>query len=133
MRGRKPKPTPLRLLTGNAGKRALPVNEPKPEGEVVRPRFLKGRAAGIWDEYAPELIRLGVLTSIDAHTFAAWCALTAEFERAPTKMLAAKITQMRGLAASFGMDASSRTRLGTGGKAKEADPFEDFMKRGKSA
>lgn len=133
MRGRKPTPTNLKLLRGNPGHRPLPKSEPKPEGAVIRPRFMKGRAVKVWEEYAPELIRLGVLTSIDAHTFAVWCCLTAEFERAPTQMVAAKITQMRGIAASFGMEASARARLGTGAKQEEKDPFESFMDRGKSA
>jgi phage terminase small subunit len=128
----KPTPTHLKVLRGNPGKRPLPKNEPQPQGDVIRPRFLKGRAAKIWEEYAPELIRLKLLTSVDAHTFAAWCALTAEFEKDPTKMLAAKIGQMRALAAAFGMEASSRARLGTAPKSDERDPFEDFMK-GKSA
>jgi hypothetical protein len=31
MRGRRPKPTRLKLLTGNSGKHSLNVDEPRPE------------------------------------------------------------------------------------------------------
>lgn len=133
MRGRKPTPTHLKILRGNPGKRPLPKNEIQPGGDVVMPRFLKGRAAKVWGEYAPELIRLKVLTSIDVHTFAIWCALTAEFERDPAGMVAAKISQMRGIAASFGMEASARARMGVGGKDSAVDPFADFLAGDKSA
>jgi phage terminase small subunit len=132
VRGRKPTPTHLKVLRGNPGKRALPKNEPQPQGEVEKPRFLKGRAAKLWDQYAPELIRLRVLTVIDAHNFAAWCSLAAEFEKDPAGMVAAKIGQMRGLASSFGMDAAARARLGGSGEKPAEDPFVEYM-RGKSA
>lgn len=125
IRGRKPKPTHLKLIEGNPGERPLNENEPKPEGDVLKPRFLKGRAAAIWDEYAPELIRLNVLTSVDAHMFATWCALAAELERSPRNMTAARIAQMRALASSFGMDASSRSRLEVPAVGKSGRPGKD--------
>jgi hypothetical protein len=36
-RGRKPKPTKLRILEGNRGKRPLPVGEPEPDPSVPSP------------------------------------------------------------------------------------------------
>ena len=127
MAGRKMTPTALKVLKGNPGKRPLPENEPKPAGMAVMPEFLKGRPAGIWREYAPELTRLGLLTSVDGHMFAAWCALAAEFEEDPHAMVASRVAQMRGLASSFGLEPSARTRLTTGGGEVEVDPAEAFF------
>jgi len=35
MRGRRPKPTRLKVLTGNPGKRALNLDEPRPDGAIA--------------------------------------------------------------------------------------------------
>jgi phage terminase small subunit len=128
MPGRKPKPTKLKELLGNPGGRDLNLAEPAPEGKPQKPKFLKGRAAKIWDEYAPQLTAMGVLTSVDSHTFAAWCCLAAEFERAPDRMQAARIAQMRALAAAFGLEASARSRLTTSdGKPNKEDPADKYF------
>ena len=44
MRGKKPKPTHLKLITGNPGKRPLNEAEPKPEGLKLT-RFRGARQA----------------------------------------------------------------------------------------
>ncbi|MDQ3275179.1 MAG: P27 family phage terminase small subunit [Actinomycetota bacterium] len=129
MRGRKPKPTHLKIVTGNPGRRKINTREPVPTGPVVRPAFLVGRRAEIWDEYAPALVALKVLSPIDAHTFATWCCLAAELEEDPAGMLAARISQMRALASSFGLDASARARLGLNGKEKDEDPAAAYFGR----
>jgi len=111
MKGRLPKPTALKEIMGNPGHRPLAQNEPDPQGAVICPRFLKGRAKRLWNECAPPLIACGVLKATDVHTLAAWCCLTAELEADPDRMAASRIAQMRALAASFGMDPSSRSRV----------------------
>jgi phage terminase small subunit len=128
MPGRKPKPTHLKLVQGNPGKRPLNKSEPVPSCGCLKPKFLKGRAANIWDEYAPELERIGVLTAVDGHMFATWCLLAEEVERDAARMSASRISQMRALASSFGLDASSRSRLSVrvDGKAKD-DPAERYF------
>jgi phage terminase small subunit len=105
------KPTALKIIQGNPGKRPLNRHEPKPASGCEKPKFLKGRAARIWDEYAPELERIGLLTTVDGHVFAAWCTLAAELESQAGKMSAPRIAQMRMLAAAFGLEPSSRARL----------------------
>src|SRR5688500_3709433 len=114
MTGRKMMPTALKVLKGNPGKRRLPENEPKPAGVATMPQFLKGRPAAIWREYSPELIRLGLLTSVDGHMFAIWCGLAAEFEDNPI-LHASRIAQLRALASSFGLEPGARARLSAGG------------------
>jgi phage terminase small subunit len=111
VKGRLPKPTALKEILGNPGHRPLAENEPQPEGEVLCPRFLKGRAKRLWSRYAPPLIACAVLKATDAHTLAAWCCLTAQFETDAECMTSSRIAQMRALAASLGLDPSSRSRL----------------------
>ncbi|MBE0428396.1 MAG: phage terminase small subunit P27 family [Thermoleophilia bacterium] len=53
MRGRKPKPTALRVIEGNPGKRPLKDNEPKPKPLLGGcPKHLTGDARQAWQHYA---------------------------------------------------------------------------------
>ena len=127
MPGRKPRPTHLKVVEGNPGRRPLNKREPKPRGSAVKPGFLSERARVAWDAHAPELTRLGLLTSVDGVMFAVWCELVAEFERGPADMPSSRISQMRALASSFGLDPSARARLGGSGDVKAEDPAEAFF------
>jgi phage terminase small subunit len=120
MRGRKPKPTFLHVVEGtlNATRHAdRPDTEP-PVGAPIKPKWLKRRAARIWDEYAPRLPWLG---EIDSAMLAAWCSLYSELEADPT-LAAPRISQMRGLVAELGLTPSARTRFKADGEKKRADP-----------
>jgi phage terminase small subunit len=121
------KPTALKIIQGNPGKRPLNRHEPMPASGCEKPKFLKGRAARIWDEYAPELERTGVLTAVDGHLFAAWCTLAAELEVQAGKMSAPRIAQMRMLAAAFGLEPSSRARLVVKPDEKTEDPAAPYL------
>ena len=69
-RGRKPKPTVVKQLQGNPGKRPLTQREPKPKTTVKKPYGLgQGLQARFWDEHAPELERLQILTGVDSAAF----------------------------------------------------------------
>lgn len=62
MTGRKPKPTALKRLTGNPGKRPLPENEPKHEalGEAMPAELLAdAEAAAEWQRVIVPTIRIG--------------------------------------------------------------------------
>ena len=66
-RGRKPKPTALKKLEGNPGKRPLTELEPLPPISVLRcPNWLLPEARKEWRRLAPALINMGVLTLADA-------------------------------------------------------------------
>lgn len=110
------KPTALKEIQGNPGKKPLNKREPKPRGKVVKPQHVQGKAAQVWRRYAPELVRMGVLKFTDVDMFAAWCCLAAEFRENPTGMNAAKITQFRALASAFGLTPSARGGLEVGAK-----------------
>jgi len=81
-RGPAKTPTALTVLRGNPGKRHIPKHEPKPSSEgITCPRWLDSEARKIWREYAPQLIRLGVLTKVDRGAFAQGCRDWAELNR----------------------------------------------------
>jgi P27 family predicted phage terminase small subunit len=74
MRGRKPKPTFVKLLTGNPGKRALNHDEPKPTPAIPEsPLELSPTAKVEWDRLVGELVALKMLTNLDRAALAAYC------------------------------------------------------------
>ena len=89
MRGRRPKPTRLKVLTGNPGKRPLNANEPRPEAATPEcPVELGPVARREWDRMVGELAPLRILTHLDRAALAAYCgayALWAEATEAIQK------------------------------------------------
>src|SRR5581483_4340681 len=74
MRGRRPKPTRLKMLTGNPGKRPLNADEPRPEPVIPEcPPELGPVARKEWDRLATELASLKILTALDRAALAAYC------------------------------------------------------------
>jgi len=83
MMGRPPKPTKLKIAAGNPGHRRLNDREPNPPTAAPgMPAWLSGRAKVEWKRIVPELIRLGLLSSIDLAALAAYCQAFAELEQA---------------------------------------------------
>jgi len=69
--GPKLKPTAIKILEGNPGKRPLNLNEPKPLQIAPEcPDWLLDEAKKEWKRLAPELERLGLLTILDMAAFA---------------------------------------------------------------
>ena len=78
--GRPPKPTALKALQGNPGKRPLNGNEPRPPaGTVKPPSWLKGKARTAWRWLAAVLEEMGVLTTADPHALGLLCDAYAEY------------------------------------------------------
>jgi len=72
--GRKPKPTALKILEGNPGRRPLNKNEPNPPQIASGcPEWLSDKAKEEWARAAPILERLGLLTELDRVAFAGYC------------------------------------------------------------
>ena len=66
MRGRLPKPTGVRILEGNRGKRPLPAKEPKyRSGAPEKPKAISRAASKIYDELVDEMAPASVLSSTD--------------------------------------------------------------------
>ena len=77
-RGGKPTPTPLRLLRGNPGQRALPKGEVQPRVPGTLPQPPKNvarspHAKEEWERIAPELWRMNILTVADIKPLALYC------------------------------------------------------------
>lgn len=152
MRGRKPKPTHLKVLQGNPGGRPLPENEPKPQPIAPPcPDWLPDEARAKWKEIAPELERLGLLTSVDGAAFSMMLihyamaveaaklidkeGIVTEDERGlPRKhplhqVLRDHSTSFRSYLSEFGLSPASRVRLALPGQNKDDDDdYEEFRK-----
>ena len=83
MAGRKPKPTALKQLEGNPGKRKMNKKEPVPaKGMPKCPDWLLPEAKNEWDRLAVKLSEMGVLTEVDMAAFAAYCQSFARWKEA---------------------------------------------------
>lgn len=81
MAGRRPKPTRLKILTGNPGKKRLPVGEPQPDVEALRcPKWLSDGAKAEWRRTVPKLVKLRITTNVDRGILEGYCEAHAEFE-----------------------------------------------------
>ena len=87
MRGRKPKPSRLKLIQGNPSKRALNAREPRPEARVPTcPAHLNPSAKAEWKRLAHEMHRLGILTSLDYAALSAYCQAYGRWVEAEKKL-----------------------------------------------
>lgn len=74
MKGRKPKPTHLKIIDGERNKNRINRKEPKPKTKRPRcPQYLSQEAKRAWKILAPRLDRLGLLTEIDGQAFEGLC------------------------------------------------------------
>jgi P27 family predicted phage terminase small subunit len=133
-RGRPPKPTALKVLEGNPGKRPLNKNEPKPEKKAPKcPSWLEPDAKKEWRRLAKELEAMGLLTRIDMAVFAGYCQAYARWKEAeefiskhgsilktasgyiqqvPQVSIAQQnLKQMRNFCSELGLTPSARSRL----------------------
>lgn len=89
MAGRPPKPTALKVVAGNPGKRALNHQEPDPTylQDLSAPDWLSRvpGAVEVWDELAPKLRAAKLLTEVDVQALAQLAVSLAHFRIAATK------------------------------------------------
>ena len=72
--GRKPKPTHLKLVTGNPGRRPLPAVEAQAVPALPSPPpHLSDDAKVEWGRVSDELYKIGLLSGIDRASLAAYC------------------------------------------------------------
>ena len=82
-RGRKPKPTAIKVLEGNPGKRKLNSLEPKPAKKAPEcPVWLNQSAKDEWNRLSKNLEQLGLLTEVDMAAFAGYCQAFARWKEA---------------------------------------------------
>lgn len=150
MAGRRPKPTALKELAGNPGKRALNKNEPKFSGLPTCPSHLDKQAKAEWKRVSKELSAVGLLTAVDRAALAAYCQCWSRWVQAEQKIQetslvvkAAKsgypiqnpfvsiantaLDLMKKFLTEFGLTPASRSRLSVDADKSTDDPFVAFM------
>ena len=82
-RGRKPKPTGIKQLEGNPGKRKLNEHESTPEKKAPScPKWLEPEARKEWKRLAKKMEQMGILTEVDMAAFAGYCQAYARWKDA---------------------------------------------------
>jgi P27 family predicted phage terminase small subunit len=155
MRGRRPIPLDLKLLTGNPGKRPLNRREPKGiPGVPACPRHLSRMARDAWHRIGQRLKALKVVTDADAEALELACSAYAEYraaraviarrgatyvsrtlhgvlvrKRPEVEIAADAWRRLRLMLVEFGMTPSARTRLATAepGAGGEAAATDEFL------
>lgn len=86
--GRPPKPTHLKLISGNPGKRPLPMTEPgkpkdvAPSHDATPPSFVTGYGREEWQRVLPILVKLGRYDDRFRIGVAMYCQAFDEWRRA---------------------------------------------------
>lgn len=155
--GRKPKPTALRILEGNRGKRPLPAGEPEPVRHLEpsdAPEWLSDQAREVWEREIARIPR-GLLGAHHAELFAHYCSTLAELQRInklsakappviPVGSGDSKIYQqspwasaylrhadmLRKLASELGLTPTSSPRVAAAPKQNTANPFQALRRPG---
>lgn len=80
MAGRTPKPTALKVIEGNRGKRATNKQEPDPTylTDMEPPAWLAPAAKEVWNDVAPKLAAAKLLTEVDVQMLAMGCVAIAQ-------------------------------------------------------
>lgn len=149
MKGRKPKPTHLKLVGGNPGKRAMNKKELVPKGRLSSaPEWMTDDQQAGW-KYAIDNAPAGLLRLLDRSALTAWVVAedlhkqaaiaVAKFgliTKSPTKgepmqnpylpIINRQSQIMMKAAAELGFTPSSRSRIAVDGE-DEADPADRFF------
>ena len=139
-RGPPRKPTWLRVVEGNPGKRPLNTLEPRPptDPRMRCPSWLDPEAKRLWRRLVPDLCRARIVTVVDREVLIAYCQAWSRWRKAeefiqkrgevypvrasdgriismapfPQVAIARQLLQaLRGLQQELGLTPSARTRL----------------------
>ncbi len=157
MPGPPPKPSALKLVGGNAGKRAINKNEPKPKSDRPKvPSYLSPKAKTAFKNVCDLLSDMGVLTIADGMALEMMCNAYAEWRdlrkiidtssytyitigtsggevikaRPEVAMASDAWKRVKSMAAEFGLTAASRTKVSIKDREKE-DPLAAYRARKK--
>ncbi len=151
-RGRPPKPTKLKLLQGNPGKRPINKKEPKPKTTVPScPAHLDVEAKKEWRRITRELSAIGLVSKIDMAALAVYAVAWSRWVEAEQKLkrfgviikspsgypiqspyLAVAnqaVKQMTSMLTEFGMTPASRTRVSVERPESQANDEEAIADR----
>lgn len=153
MRGRRPTPTRLKILSGNPGKRPMNENEPQPEIHLPRPpKHLSPAARKEWYRVGRILLHHRLISDMDRAALEAYCVIYARWVDAEQKVIRhgtivlspdkkfpmkspylcvaeAALEQMRKLMIEFGLTPASRSRVASL-PSEEEDELDRFLQSG---
>lgn len=148
----RPKPTALKLIEGNPGKRPINKNEPMPDKALlICPYWLKSDkvAYNEWNRIVPELYKLGLLTTVDQAALELYCSQYSIYRQAlkdisnegslttsnirngekalPQVAIAREAAKtIKALCVEFGLTPSSRSRISIPGENPD-DEMEKLL------
>lgn len=156
-RGPAPKPTNLKLLQGNPGKRPINKSEPQFPKYVEPPKppsHLNKYGKKEWKRILPVLMNVGLMTEADYAALAAYCQsygtwVEAEklikekgftyisdkgncIQRPEVGIASTAMKNIVTFAREFGMTPSSRSNIKVDATVESKDPFVEFISGGKS-
>ncbi|MGL4926525.1 MAG: phage terminase small subunit P27 family [Plesiomonas shigelloides] len=154
MAGRRPKPTHLKVVTGNPGKRKLNDKEPTPAREIPSPpEHLSDWGKVAWGKLTVLLDGMGILTVADTLALERLCSIYAQILRledqiavegntytTKTQMgdflikghpsvgqLADADRRFKSYLVEFGLTPAARTKVKVDGGEEEEDPLSRFF------
>lgn len=153
MAGRRPKPTQLKLVTGNPGRRPLNAKEPQPRRQMPSPPAHMSDVAKVaWGRLTVLLDRMGLLTEADVYALERLAECYAEVmdcqeaiavngrtyeaekgdgalmvrPRPEVGMLADADRRFKGYLIEFGLTPAARSKVQANGEEK-ADALETYF------
>ena len=142
------KPTKVKELSGNPGKRTLNKSEPMPLGLPSPPTVMTARAKTVWKRLVFAMPP-GVFTATDSFLLAAYCEVVATHQLATSKIATGDIEttgstgqvklshwfavqsdsagKMATIGAKLGLDPVSRQQINTGDGNQDGDEFGDLI------
>lgn len=151
MAGRKPKPSALRALEGNPGKRPLPKNEPAFSGKMPScPKHIDQVGNKEWRRILKILLKARVVTAADmsiiaayADSYSRWVEASIFVKKdglvvsAPSgypvqnpylNIINKSLDQMKAFAVELGLTPSSRTRISALVAEVKEDPLDALLR-----
>jgi len=142
--GRRPKPTRLKLVEGNPGKRKLPDKDLHFGGEIgACPEWFTDRARAEWDAVIAALGSIGMLSRVHRGTLISYCVFTDMVEAAAqalakldsgTRAYRGKFLELRQasdaqryLAQEFGLTPSAQAKIATAAPKQPASRMEALL------
>ena len=150
--GRKPKPTAIKRLAGNPGKRRLNENEPTAvPGLSECPAHLHGEARVKWKQLGAQLVREQRMALVYEGVLALYCSAWGRWVEAETKLQEVELVvqsptgylklspylsisnkawdQMMKATAELGISPSSQARVSTVRQPATVSRMQDFIKK----
>lgn len=129
--GRKPKPSELKKITGNPGRRPIPETPAFAAGGLVMPRWFDAQERAEWGRIVPELERVGIAKSVHQGSLEGICGLYGAYRKSrkdkDIQQARMSYDAYRKALNEFGLTPASAGRVGAQGSEGGADPADEFF------